>query len=54
MASRREQGQDPGEAIEDEQQEMRGNDCSYQPGQEFLGQHRVLFDELREVIEAGC
>jgi len=54
MAAYAEEGKPNGEAVDDYQQELQGDDAVDEAGEQFLGEDGVLFDELGEVVESGC
>ena len=53
MAADAEERAPEGEAV-DEEEGLRHDHGVDEARQEFLGGHGVLFDELGEVVEAGC
>ena len=54
MAAYAEEGEPDGEAIDDEEEELEHDDAVDEAGEEFFREDGVLFNELGEVVEAGC
>jgi hypothetical protein len=54
MAANREEGEFGREAVDQPEQRLHGNDEVDEVGEDSFRQDRVLLDELREVVEAGC
>lgn len=48
-----ENGEEEGEAVDDAEQKLEGHDRVNELGEEALRDDGVLFDEFREVVEAG-
>ena len=54
MAEDAEEGQEEWEAIDEEEQEMDGDDGVDELGEKPFGEDGMLFDQLGEVVESRC
>ena len=54
VAGDAEEGKPYGEAVDEDEESLEGDDGGDEVREEFLCEYRVLFDELGEVVEARC